>query len=74
VEGYQQDPHAQTLLTQLVIQAIDTSSSYTLKDGLIRHEGRLWLAALYDSVVGGHSGVPVTYRRVKQLFAWKGMK
>jgi hypothetical protein len=23
---------------------------------------------------GGHSGVPVTHRRLKQLFYWKGMK
>jgi len=27
-----------------------------------------------DSAVGGHSGVPVTYRWLKQLFAWQGMK
>jgi hypothetical protein len=24
--------------------------------------------------MGGHSGVPVTYTCLKQLFAWKGMK
>jgi hypothetical protein len=24
--------------------------------------------------MGGHSGVHVTYRRLKQVFAWKGMK
>jgi hypothetical protein len=24
--------------------------------------------------VGGHSGIPVTYRRVKQTFSWKGLK
>jgi hypothetical protein len=32
------------------------------------------IAAMHDSAVGGHSGVPVTYRRLKQHFAWKGMK
>jgi transposase InsO family protein len=32
------------------------------------------LSAFHDSAVGGHSGVPVTYRRLKQYFAWKGMK
>jgi hypothetical protein len=26
------------------------------------------------SIGGGHSGVPVTHRRLKQLFYWKGMK
>lgn len=29
--------------------------------------------ALHSSPVGGHSGIPVTLRRAKQLFAWKGM-
>lgn len=24
--------------------------------------------------MGGHSGVPVTYMRMKKLFAWKGMR
>ena len=32
------------------------------------------LTALHSSPSGGHSGFPVTYRRVKQLFAWKAMK
>jgi hypothetical protein len=32
------------------------------------------IAIVYDSSVGGHSGVPVTYRRMKQLFAWKGTR
>jgi hypothetical protein len=28
----------------------------------------------HASAIGGHSGIPVTYRKIKQLFAWKGMK
>jgi transposase InsO family protein len=32
------------------------------------------MAACHSSGLGGHSGVPVTYRHMKQLFAWKGMK
>jgi transposase InsO family protein len=31
------------------------------------------LTALHASPVGGHSGIPVTLRRAKQLFAWRGM-
>jgi hypothetical protein len=29
---------------------------------------------MHDSALGGHSGVPVTYRRLKQLFHWLSMK
>jgi hypothetical protein len=32
------------------------------------------ISALHDPAVGGHSGMPVTYKRMKQVFAWKGMK
>jgi hypothetical protein len=36
-------------------------------------QGQL-IAAFYDSTLGGHSSVSVTYQKLKQLFAWKGMK
>ena len=29
---------------------------------------------MHDSAIGGHSSIPVTYRRIKQLFAWPGLK
>jgi hypothetical protein len=32
------------------------------------------IAALHDSIVGGHSGSLATYHRVKRLFWWKGLK
>jgi hypothetical protein len=32
------------------------------------------LSALHDSALGGHSGFPVTYRRIKQLFSWPRLK
>jgi hypothetical protein len=32
------------------------------------------IIVVHDSTVGGHSGFLVTYRRMKQLFAWKGMR
>jgi hypothetical protein len=58
---------------------------YTLTNGVICYKGRIWLGnnqvvqqmvmtTLHDSAVGGHSGFPVTYRRVKANFAWSGMK
>jgi hypothetical protein len=52
---------------------------------VIRYKGRIWLGnnkpvqfkvlhALHASPVGGHSGAPVTYTRIKQLFFWPGLK
>uniref|UniRef100_J3LFV3 Ovate family protein n=1 Tax=Oryza brachyantha TaxID=4533 RepID=J3LFV3_ORYBR len=32
------------------------------------------ISALHDSPVGGHSGFPVTYRKVKSLFVWPRIK
>jgi hypothetical protein len=32
------------------------------------------MTALHASALGGHSGFPVTYRRLKAIFAWPGMK
>jgi hypothetical protein len=32
------------------------------------------ITALHDSAVGGHLGTLVTYKRVKQMFAWRGLK
>ena len=32
------------------------------------------MTAMHNSALGGHSGFPVTYRRLKTTFAWPGMK
>lgn len=32
------------------------------------------LSSLHASAIGGHSGYEVTYKRVKQLFAWYKLK
>ena len=32
------------------------------------------LSACHASDLGGHSGFPVTYMRMKKLFAWSGMR
>jgi hypothetical protein len=83
-ELYQQYPEARTLLARLAVHS-QATDEYTLRDGLIRYKGRLWLPAdkefttkiieaFHASPVGGHSGVPVTLSRLKQLFQWHGMK
>jgi len=69
---------AKQLLTELAMTG-DNGKGYTLKKGVIRFKGRVWignnsiaqrdiLIALHDSGVGGHSGIAATYARVKQLF------
>jgi hypothetical protein len=57
----------------------------TLKDGILRYKIRIWIGsiparqnqlidAVHASALGGHSGFPVTSKRLKNMFYWKGMK
>jgi hypothetical protein len=65
--------------------APDSMPHFTLSGGVLRYKNKDWignneplqvqiLTALHASTVGGDSGFLVTYRRMKQMFAWKGMK
>ena len=84
LQSYDSDPVTQELLAKLSDTSVSTPN-YTLQDGLIRYKGRIWVGndaalrlklvqALHASVVGGHSGVPITYRCIKQHFYWPGLK
>ena len=84
IQGYNQDEDAQLLLSKLTIDP-SAVPQFSIQDGILRYKKRIWLgtnrnlqaqivSALHDAPSGGHSGFPVTYRRVKQLFAWKAMK
>jgi len=79
VAGYSSDPQAQLYIAQLVVDP-SAVPNFTLQNGLLRYKDHIWLGnnkklqaqviqALHTSAVGGHSGVPVTCRRVRQLFA-----
>lgn len=79
VSSYRHDDWVQETTTNLVVNDSDVPN-FTFKDGLLRYKGRIWvgdvadlhhriLSALHSSPLGGHSGVPVTYRKVKQFFA-----
>jgi hypothetical protein len=83
-DSYATDDHAQHLLQKL---ALDPKSvdAYTIDQGILRHKGRIYvgadaalqqrlISAFHDSPQGGHSGFPVTYRRISSLFSWPGMK
>lgn len=82
--GYQEDQEALNMVAKISIDA-SAVPNFTLQDGVLRYKGRIWvgqnptlqaklLSACHSSAVGGHSGAPVTYMRMKKLFAWKGMK
>jgi hypothetical protein len=66
---------------------IDASAipNFALNQGLLRYKSRFWIGAdaelqkwlidaCHSSALGGHSRIPVTYRRIKKMFACKGMK
>lgn len=72
------------MISQLSLDPI-VVSRFTLSDGLMRYKGRIWLGAdnspqtrvvlaLHCSALCGHSGMSVTYARVKNFFARKNMK
>lgn len=78
------DDSAKDLMSKLAVNPAAVPY-FTLHDGLLRFKGKIWVGrnyklqqlliqALHSSAVGGHSGIPVTYHRLKHLFAWPGMK
>jgi hypothetical protein len=82
--SYDANPHATELISKLSLK-VDSVPNYTYKDGFLRYKSRIWIGqqpelqsqliqALHNSAVGGHSGALVTYRRLKNIFAWRGMK
>lgn len=83
VDAYPSNPHTAKLLTTLAVQK--EFGHFSLQDGVIRYKGRVWvghclpvqlqiLQSLHSGPLGGHSGFPATYRRIKELFAWPRMK
>jgi hypothetical protein len=83
VASYQEDPESMALVAKL---SIDPSAvpGLSLQHGVLRKQGRIWIGhnpslhqkliqACHSSALGGHSGVPATYIRMKQMFAWKGL-
>jgi hypothetical protein len=84
MSSYQSDARAQDLLTKLAVAGA-SKPNFSLHQGLLRYKGRLWVGddlglqhkvieAFHSSPVGGHSGFPATYHRIKHLFAWIGLK
>ena len=84
LNSYVTDEEAQRLLAELVLHS-PNEQGFSVQQGVIRRGSQIWIAqnsalrtkiiaALHDSIVGGHSGCLATYQRVKRLFWWKGLK
>jgi hypothetical protein len=78
------DSKAQELLTKLSLDS-NVVHNFKLDNGITKYKNRIWLdssvelqskvlMAFHDAAIGGHSGAPMTYRRLKQLFYWPSMK
>jgi hypothetical protein len=75
-EGYSQDVKAQQIITELSI------AHFTFVDGILRYKKRIWirdnktlqqliLEVIHSSALGGHSGFPMTYRKMKHCLPGK---
>jgi hypothetical protein len=84
VAGYQTDAATCNLLSKLALHP-EGVDGFVLRDGIIRKKGKIWLGfnpllqtkvteALHASATGGHSGFPVSLRRIHSLFLWPLMK
>jgi transposase InsO family protein len=84
MNGYQDDQATLEMIAKLSIDPV-AIPGFSLHNGILKLHNRIWvgsnpplqdklLKACHASAIGGHSGIPVTYRRMKKLFAWKGMK
>lgn len=79
IDGYASDPATLAIISKLIVDS-SAVPRFTLRDGLLRYDHRIWigahpamhqkiLATCHSSALGGHSGFPNTYTRMKQLFA-----
>lgn len=84
LSSYAKDPVAADMITKLSLHP-DSVPNFTQTRGVLCHKHRIWqgsdsslhrqvIEAMHSSALGGHSGIPATYHRLKQYFSWPGMK
>jgi hypothetical protein len=82
--SYNDNPHAMKWIQKLQL-APDPKGCLSLQDGLLYFHKQVWLVgspalqhqllqAFHTSVIGGHSGFPATYARLRKFVAWPKMK
>ena len=75
LHSYHNDEFASSTIAKLSVDSAAVPN-YTLVGGILRYKNRIWvgsdlalhhklIAAMHNSPIGGHSGVPVTLRRLK---------
>jgi len=80
LQSYQNDEFASSTIAKLSVDSAAVPN-YTLIDGILRYKNNILvgsdlalqhklISALHNSIIGGHSGVLVTLRRLQQYFAW----
>lgn len=83
-DSYKSNTQASKWIDKLTA-APDSKGRFSLQDNILYFRGRIWLggsqdlqenmaAAFHASKIGGHSGFPATYSRMRKLFAWPKMK
>lgn len=85
-QSYEGDPWVAELRSKREAEKGSDNPKYTIHQGLVRRvAGRIcvgnqgsWREKLFkevhDSSMGGHSGVLATYKRLKSMFFWPGLK
>jgi hypothetical protein len=82
--SYEQGEFTQTIIAKLSLDQ-DAVPHFSWNNGLLWYKKRIWagsdlelqlqlIAVVHGSTIGGHSSFPVTYQRMKQLFAWTDMR
>jgi hypothetical protein len=77
--SYQGNTQAMNLLAKLQVSP-DSKQRFKMADSILYFRNRIWLGgspemqhkillAFYSSAIGGHSGFPITYNRIRRLFA-----
>ena len=84
VQSYVDYSFSGALLQRLAIDP-RSDKKFSLRAGILRIDQCIWVgakpqlhhklvSAFHDSAIDGHSGFPVTYKCVRQLFRWAGMR
>lgn len=79
-KGYELDPQTKTIIDELQ-EGTGSHPNFSLDNGILKYKNRVWigrneelqralLSAGHDTTIGGHSGTPATYQRLRQIVAW----